>query len=173
MSYYVLKIIIITEQARQVALLEFPSCGQAWASGSCGRPSRKALAAEESYTLHRPVCYCFPRWQIIVSGLGEQLQRDLVECSEYWEANNGTRYLFCCIDMFYKYAWAQPQTIKHGAETAAAKQMPRDGEWAAAGCAEWQGHRNACSLLVIAEVQGHSLFHRWEWRHKSAKVECF
>ena len=37
---------------------------------------------------------------------GEQLQCDLVDCSEYREANDGTRYLFCCIDVFSKYAWA-------------------------------------------------------------------
>ena len=54
----------------------------------------KALAAEECYTLHWPVRYHFPRWQTIVSGLGEQLQCDLVDCSEYREVSDGTRYLF-------------------------------------------------------------------------------
>ena len=66
----------------------------------------KALAVEESYTLHRPVRYPFPRRQTIVSGQGEQLQCDLVDCNEYREANDGTRYLVCCIDVFSKYAWA-------------------------------------------------------------------
>ena len=72
----------------------------------------KDLAAEETYALHRSVRYRFPRWQTIVSGPGEQLQCDLVDCSEYPEANNGTWYLFCCIDMFSKYAWARPLTSK-------------------------------------------------------------
>ena len=86
----------------------------------------KALAAEESYTLHRPVRYRFPRRQTIVSGPGEQLQCDLVDCSEYREANDGTRYLFCCIDVFSKYAWARPLTSKRGTETAGAMQAILD-----------------------------------------------
>ena len=90
------------------------------------RPARlsigKALASEESYTLHRPVRYCFPSWKTIVPGQGEQLQCDLVDCSEYCEANNGTRYLFCCIDVISKYAWVRPLTSKRGTETVAAMQ---------------------------------------------------
>ena len=80
----------------------------------------KALAGEESYTLHRPVRYRFPRQKTIVSGPGEQLQCDLVDCSEYQEANGGTRYLFCCIDAFSRYAWARPLLSKRGTETTGA-----------------------------------------------------
>ena len=81
---------------------------------------QRALAGEESYTLHRPVRYRFPRRKTIVSGPGEQLQVDLVECGEYREANGGTRYLFCCIDAFTRYAWARPLPSKRGTETAGA-----------------------------------------------------
>ena len=90
------------------------------------RAIAKALAAEESYMLHRPGRYRFPRRQTIVSGPGEQLQCDLVDCSEYREANDGTRYLFCCVDVFSKYAWARPLTSKHGTETAGAMQTILD-----------------------------------------------
>ena len=90
------------------------------------RAIEKALAAEESYTLHRPVRYRFPRRQTIVSGPSEQLQCDLVDWSEYREANNGTRYLFCCIDLFSKYAWARPLTSKRGTETAGTMQAILD-----------------------------------------------
>ena len=86
----------------------------------------KALAAEESYTLHRPVCYRVPWWKTIVSVLGEQLQCDLVYCSEYQKANNGTKHLFCCINVFSKYAWPGPLTSKWGAVTAATMQAILD-----------------------------------------------
>ena len=85
---------------------------------SASRAIGKALAAEESYTLHRPVRYHFSRWQTIMSGPGEQLQCDLVDCI--------TRYLFCCIDVFSKYAWARPLTSKRGTETAGAMQTILD-----------------------------------------------
>ena len=54
---------------------------------------------------------------------GEELQCDLVDCSEYREANDGTRYLFCGIDVFSKYAWAWPLTSKCGTEMAGAMQV--------------------------------------------------
>ena len=94
------------------------------ALSGASRPSRRALnealAAEESYTLHRPVRYRFPRRQTIVSGPGDQLQCDLVDCSGYKADNDGVRYLFCCIDVFTKRAWVRPLVTKRGAETAAA-----------------------------------------------------
>ena len=58
----------------------------------------------------------------LLVGPGEELQCDLVDCSEYREANDGTRYLFCCIDVFSKYAWARPLTSKCGTEMAGAMQ---------------------------------------------------
>ena len=80
----------------------------------------RALEGEESYTLHRPVRYRFPRRPTVVAGPGQQLQCDLVDCSAYKQNNKGTRYLFCCIDVFSKYAWARPLQTKRGVETAGA-----------------------------------------------------
>ena len=78
----------------------------------------RALEDEESYKLHRPVRYRFPRRPTVVAGPGQQLQCDLVDCSAYKQNNKGTRYLFCCIDVFSKYAWARPLQTKRGVETA-------------------------------------------------------
>ena len=55
-----------------------------------------------------------------MAGPGQQLQCDLVDCSAYKQNNKGTRYLFCCIDVFSKYAWARPLQTKRGVETAGA-----------------------------------------------------
>ena len=49
----------ITKWARQVAWLESSNCRQAWGNRPVRSGIGKALAAEESNTLHRPVCYHF------------------------------------------------------------------------------------------------------------------
>jgi hypothetical protein len=85
-----------------------------------GRPVKEDLLGEESYTLHRPVRYRFPRRKTIVSGPGDEFQCDLVDCSAYKKYNDGIRYLFCCIDVFSKYAWVRPLHTKRGQETTAA-----------------------------------------------------
>ena len=79
----------------------------------------RALAGEENYTLHRPIRYRFPRRPSVVAGPGQQLQCDLVDCSAYKKHNAGTRFLFCCIDVFSKYAWVRTLQSKRGKETAA------------------------------------------------------
>ena len=83
-----------------------------------GQSVKEALMGEDSYTLHRPVLYRFPRRKTIVSGPMDQFQCDLVDCSAYKDHNDGIRYLFCCIDVFTKYAWVSPLRSKRGQETA-------------------------------------------------------
>ena len=85
-----------------------------------GQSVTDALLGEESYTLHRPVRYRFPRRKTIVSGPLDQFQCDLIDCSVYKNHNGGIRYLMCCIDVFSKYAWVRPLQTKRGQETAAA-----------------------------------------------------
>ena len=42
--------------------------------------------------------------------------------------------------------------------------------WVATGCAEQQGHRNACSALpATAQVQRHTLLHQREWWHQMCR----
>ena len=85
-----------------------------------GQSVKEALMGEDSYTLHRPILYRFPRRKTIVSGPMDQFQCDLVDCSAYKDHNDGIRYLFCCIDVFTKYAWVSPLRSKRGQETAQA-----------------------------------------------------
>ena len=95
-------------------------------SKALGRQSvKEALMGEDSYTLHRPVLYRFPRTKTIVSRPMDQFQCNLVDCSVYKDHNDGIRYLFCC-----KYAWVSPLVSKRGQETAQAmesilKPLPR------------------------------------------------
>ena len=75
------------------------------------RPVLEALLREEAYTLHRPVTYKFRRRRILAGGPFDQFQCDLVDVSAYKKANNGIKFLLCCVDVFSKYAWVR--TLKN------------------------------------------------------------
>lgn len=64
--------------------------------------------------LHRDARRRFPRRRVIVKGLSEIWQADLVEMQEHSVVNKGYRYLLTVIDIFSKYAWAKPLLDKTG-----------------------------------------------------------
>ena len=94
------------------------------AAGNTRRAKRisaeEALRAEESYTLHRPVRYKFPRRRIIVGGPHHQWQADLVDVSSFSSENSGSKYLLCVIDVFSKFAWVKAIRSKRGEEVSRA-----------------------------------------------------
>ena len=51
------------------------------------------LRTQDAYTLHKPVRTKFLRRKTIVSGIGEQLQTDLVDVQRYKGQNDGVSYL--------------------------------------------------------------------------------
>ena len=63
---------------------------------------RQILQAEPAYTLHRPVRRKFLRRKTIVCGPFDQFQCDLVDVSAYKKDNDGTRFLLCVIDVFWR-----------------------------------------------------------------------
>ena len=69
---------------------------------------QKWLQAKDSYTLHKPLRHKFPRNRVIVGGLNEQFQSDLVDMQSLANFNDGYKYLLTCIDILSKYAWAIP-----------------------------------------------------------------
>ncbi|XP_042900956.2 putative uncharacterized transposon-derived protein F54H12.3 isoform X1 [Parasteatoda tepidariorum] len=69
---------------------------------------KKWLETKDSYTLHKPVRHKFKRNRVIVGGIDEQFQIDLVDMQSLAKFNNGFKYLLTCIDCFSKYAWAIP-----------------------------------------------------------------
>ena len=75
---------------------------------------KKWLEMKDSYTLHKPARYNFSRNRVIVGGLNEQFQADLVDMQSLSELNDGYKYLLTCIDVFSKYAWAIPLKDKTG-----------------------------------------------------------
>ena len=73
------------------------------------------LTTQDSYTLHKPVKYKFPRRRVVVGGMGHQMQADLVDVSRISKYNKGIKFILTCIDVFSKKAWAVPLKDKTGA----------------------------------------------------------
>ena len=76
---------------------------------------RKWLQTKDSYTLHKPLRHKFPRNRVIVGGINEQFQSDLVDMQSLADFNDGYKYLLTCIDILSKYAWAIPLKDKSSA----------------------------------------------------------
>ena len=72
------------------------------------------LLSKDTYTLHEPVRYNFPRNRVIVTETDDQWQADLVEISSLTGFNKGYKFLLTCIDVFSKFAWVVPLTNKTG-----------------------------------------------------------
>ena len=66
------------------------------------------LQSRDTYTLHKPVRYNFPRNRVIVTRIDDQWQADLVNISSLARFNKGYKFLLTCIDVFSKFAWVIP-----------------------------------------------------------------
>ena len=69
---------------------------------------RDWLLQQEEYTLHRPNRKKFKRNKVIVNGIDDTWQADLVDINQLASLNNGTKFLLTCIDVFSKFAWVIP-----------------------------------------------------------------
>ena len=72
------------------------------------------LAQQDTYTLHKPVRYHFPRRRVVVGGIDHQWQANLVDVSRLSKDNKGIKFLLTCIDVFSKHAWVIPLKDKIG-----------------------------------------------------------
>src|SRR5699024_3306391 len=71
-------------------------------------PVKHDIVAE----LHKPVRINFKRRRVVVRGINETLQADLVEMIPYSRENKGFKYILVVIDCFSKYVWALPVQSK-------------------------------------------------------------
>ena len=76
------------------------------------------LKQQTTYSLHRPVRKRFPRRKYVVRKMDSQHQADLVEMQPFSRENQGYRYMLTLIDVFSRYAWAEPLKRKTAVETA-------------------------------------------------------
>jgi transposase InsO family protein len=70
--------------------------------------TRDWLKSQDTYTLHTPIRRHFKRNPIIVYGIDDQWQADLVDMHHWQSENHGYAHLLTCIDIFSKYAWVRP-----------------------------------------------------------------
>lgn len=81
---------------------------------------QKWLSSQDTYTLHRKVVKKFKRRKVIVSGMEDQLQADLIDMSKFKRSNDGYSLILSIIDVFSKKAWAVPLKTKSGIEVSEA-----------------------------------------------------
>ena len=72
------------------------------------------LSKQPTYTLHKPIRKRFKRNRVMVNGIDQQWQADLVDMTSLARYNSGYKYLLTCIDVLSKYAWTVPIKNKTG-----------------------------------------------------------
>ena len=75
---------------------------------------KKWLLDQSEYTLHKPIRKKFPRNRIIVYGIDDTFQADLIDLQNISDQNDNFKYLLCVIDVFSKRAWVFPLKNKTG-----------------------------------------------------------
>ena len=78
------------------------------------------LSEQDAYTLHKPARRHFKRRLVIVSGLHQQWQADLVDLSRLKKHNDGMTFLLTVIDVFSRVAWCVPMKNKSAASLVTA-----------------------------------------------------
>lgn len=68
--------------------------------------------------LHKPARRNFTRRRVIIKGLQDLMQIDLISLIPYAKFNKGYKYILVAIDTFSKYVWAVPLKQKNGKEVA-------------------------------------------------------
>src|SRR5437867_13091070 len=82
--------------------------------------AREWLMGEKAYTLHKQSKTKFRRRRTFARGINELWQADLVDLGLLSNENDAQRYLLTCIDVFSKYARAEPLKNKSGIALTAA-----------------------------------------------------
>lgn len=70
--------------------------------------------------LHKPARVNFRRRRVILKGLDDLIQADLVEMIPFAKVNKGYRYILVVINAFSKFVWTVPVKRKTGKEVATA-----------------------------------------------------
>lgn len=76
--------------------------------------------------IHKPARKHFQRRKVIIKGIDELFQADLVDMLTYANQNRGFKYMLTVIDTFSKYAWTIPIKDKSGKSVANAMQKVFD-----------------------------------------------
>ena len=83
----------------------------------------KWLSEQDTYSLHKPARRRFKRRCVIVGGMNQQWQADLVDLTTLKDDNDGMTFLLTIIDVFSKRARCIPMPSKSAAPLVAALQI--------------------------------------------------
>ena len=75
---------------------------------------RKWLQRQETYSLQRPLKRSFKRNNVIVKGIDDPLDVDLMDMTKFAKYNNGYNFILVVIYIFSKYVWLRPLKDKKG-----------------------------------------------------------
>ena len=67
----------------------------------------KHLSTQDEYSLHKPIVKKFERNKVLVSGIDDTWQIDLIDMRVFKKENNNISYILTIIDVFSKYAWGR------------------------------------------------------------------
>ena len=90
---------------------------------------KKWLSTQDTYTLHKPIRRRFPRRKVVVAGLKQQFQADLIDFSYLQKYNGGFKFILVVIDVFSKYVYVECMKNKTSQSviTAFSKILKRSG----------------------------------------------
>jgi ribulose bisphosphate carboxylase small subunit len=128
--------------------------------------ARKEIVEE----LHKPARKNFPRRQVIVRGIDETFQADLVEMIPYAKENKQFKYILMVIDIFSKFAWAKPVKNKSGETvTQAMKEIFDECKRIPKNLHTDMGleFRNK---FFKSLMQKHNINHYWTFTHLKAQI---
>ena len=74
------------------------------------------LMGEDAYTINKPVRHKFKRNRVIVSGIDNQWDGDLMDMISLSKYNQNYKYILLMIDIFSRYIWTVPLKSKHASE---------------------------------------------------------
>ena len=87
-------------------------------TGVSSKVVKEWLQTQDAYTLHKPIKHKFPTRRVLVNGIDDQWQADLVDMRNFKDA--GYQYILTVIDIFSKYAWGVAIKRKTGEEVSSA-----------------------------------------------------
>ena len=88
--------------------------------GSTEKQALEWLQGQDTYTLHRAARKTLVNDPIIVSGIDDQWEADLIDVQNLASLNKGYRFLLTVIDTLSKFAWVIPIKDKTGKSTSEA-----------------------------------------------------
>lgn len=79
---------------------------------------KRGVKSDVAIELHAPARRRFKRRSVITKGLDDLHQMDLVDLSAYSRENKGFKFMITIIDVYSKFAWAEPLKNKSAKEVA-------------------------------------------------------